>query len=206
MELIGSPEAVDLARLCIQITLQQRKGGDGPTVVYSDLERREDTEFLDVPERENCVGFILGAKGATMRQARARSRVRARARRGRGQGRDCIVQVQVHTRVHCRPAPLPPCAAPDGDEAHGLHVLRQRERHPGPRRAHQALCAAPPPLTPAPVPRAVTCAAEPPDALSPRRFFTASPLRHFVSSPLCHFAPSPLCLFASPLRVHTRSR
>ena len=105
MELIGGPEAVDLARLCIQITLQQRKGGDGPTVVYSDLERREDTEFLDVPEDKNCVGFILGAKGATMRQARARSRVRARARRGRGQGRDCIVQVQVHTRVHCRPAP-----------------------------------------------------------------------------------------------------
>ena len=105
MELIGSPEAVDLARLCIEITLQQRKGGDGPTVVYSDLERREDTEFLDVPERENCVGFILGAKGATMRQARARSRVRARARRGRGQGRGCIVQVQ----VHARPALLP-CA------------------------------------------------------------------------------------------------
>ena len=110
MELIGSPEAVDLARLCIEITLQQRKGGDGPTVVYSDLERREDTEFLDVPERENCVGFILGAKGATMRQARTRARVRARARRGRGQGRGCIVQVQVHTPCattlrHCRPAP-----------------------------------------------------------------------------------------------------
>ena len=127
--------------------------------------------------------------------------------RGGGGGRGGAALCKcTHALRHCRPAPLPPCAAPDGDEAHGLHVLRQRERHPGPRRAHQALCAAPPPLTPAPVPRVVPCPAETPDALSPRRFFTASPLRHFVSSPLCHFAPSPLCLFASPLRVHTRSR
>ena len=111
-----------------------------------------------------------------------------------------------HALRHCRPAPLPPCAAPDGDEAHGLHVLRQRERHPGPRRAHQALCAAPPPLTPAPVPRPVPCPAEPPDALSPRaplsplmpsRPVASSPLRLFVTSSLRLFATSPLCLFAS---------
>ena len=78
VELIGLPEEVDLARLCIQITLQQRPGSGAPAVVYSDLERREDVTVLDVPEK--CVGFILGAKGATLRQARVRARVRARAR------------------------------------------------------------------------------------------------------------------------------
>jgi len=66
VELIGLPEEVDLARLCIQITLQQRPGSGAPAVVYSDLERREDVTVLDVPEK--CVGFILGAKGATLRQ------------------------------------------------------------------------------------------------------------------------------------------
>jgi|TARA_B110001469_G_C9569867_1_gene282567 hypothetical protein len=66
VELVGLPEEVELARLCIQITLQQRKGSGAPAVVYSDLERREDVEFLDVPE--GCVGFILGAGGATLRQ------------------------------------------------------------------------------------------------------------------------------------------
>ena len=73
VELIGHPEVVDLARLCIQITLQQRKGSGAPAVVYSDLERREDVEYLDVPEK--CVGFILGAGGATLRQMEEKHKV-----------------------------------------------------------------------------------------------------------------------------------
>ena len=73
MELIGHPEVVDLARLCIQITLQQRKGNGAPAVVYSDLERREDVEYLDVPEKR-CRFYprIRGRDGPAKRRAPSR--------------------------------------------------------------------------------------------------------------------------------------
>jgi len=73
VELIGTPEEIDLARLCVEITLQQRAGSGAPAVAYSDLERRDDVEHLDVPGP--CVGFILGAKGATLRQMETKHKV-----------------------------------------------------------------------------------------------------------------------------------
>ena len=108
VELIGLPEEVDLARLCIQITLQQRPGSGAPAVVYSDLERREDVTVLDVPEK--CVGFILGAKGATLRQARIRARVRARAR------------ARARVGMRTRETATGDCVHDQAQSVHSLHV------------------------------------------------------------------------------------
>ena len=110
VELIGLPEEVDLARLCIQITLQQRKGSGAPAVVYSDLERREDVTVLDVPEK--CVGFILGAKGATLRQARVRARVRARAR----------ARARARVGMRTRETATGDCVHDQAQSVHSLHV------------------------------------------------------------------------------------
>jgi len=65
VEIIGNDEERKLARLCIDITLQQRNNGK----VVVDMERMEargDVVTLDVPGE--AVGFVLGSKGATLRE------------------------------------------------------------------------------------------------------------------------------------------
>jgi len=64
IEVIGSQEERELARLCVDITLQQRNNGK-VQVDIEKLEARPDCSFLDVPK--DAVGFVLGAKGATLR-------------------------------------------------------------------------------------------------------------------------------------------
>lgn len=60
-EVGGTQEQIELAKLAINITLQQRNGG-AVSVDFSDLEDREDVSTMDVPAE--TVGFLLGSKGA----------------------------------------------------------------------------------------------------------------------------------------------
>ncbi len=56
IEVIGTDDERELARLCVDITLQQRNQGR----VHVDpdkLEARKDVSFLDVPK--DAVGFVL---------------------------------------------------------------------------------------------------------------------------------------------------
>jgi hypothetical protein len=62
--LAGTHEQIELAKLCVEVTLQQRRDAR-QTVPYDELERRDDVETLDVPV--DLVGFVLGAKGASLR-------------------------------------------------------------------------------------------------------------------------------------------
>jgi len=71
-EVEGTPEQRELAKLSIAITLQQRNGGS-VTIDFDDLEDREDVSTFDVPKE--TVGFLLGAKGATLRQMETKWRV-----------------------------------------------------------------------------------------------------------------------------------
>ena len=63
-EIEGSPQQRALAKLAISITLQQRDGG-AVAVDFDDLEKRDDVSTFDVPKE--TVGFLLGAKGSTLR-------------------------------------------------------------------------------------------------------------------------------------------
>jgi hypothetical protein len=56
IEVIGTQEERELARLCVDITLQQRNNGK-VQVDIEKLESRTDCSFLDVPK--DAVGFIL---------------------------------------------------------------------------------------------------------------------------------------------------
>ena len=56
IEVIGTPEERELARLCVDITLQQRNNGR-VQVDIEKLEARHDTSWLDVPK--DAVGFVL---------------------------------------------------------------------------------------------------------------------------------------------------
>lgn len=56
IEVIGTPEERELARLCVDITLQQRNNG-GVHVDVEKLEARSDVCFIDVPK--DAVGFIV---------------------------------------------------------------------------------------------------------------------------------------------------
>jgi rRNA processing protein Krr1/Pno1 len=56
IEVIGTQEERELARLCVDITLQQRNNGK-VQVDIEKLESRTDCTFLDVPK--DAVGFIL---------------------------------------------------------------------------------------------------------------------------------------------------
>ncbi len=56
IEVIGTAEERDLARLCVDITLQQRNNGR-VQVDIEKLEARHDCSFLDVPK--DAVGFVL---------------------------------------------------------------------------------------------------------------------------------------------------
>merc|ERR1712070_1271675 len=71
-EIWGSAEARDLAKLAIDITLQQRSNGR-VKMNFDDLEARPNCSTLDVPME--CVGFLLGAKGNTLRKFETEFRV-----------------------------------------------------------------------------------------------------------------------------------
>ena len=71
-EVMGSNEERSLAKLAISITLQQRNGGQ-VTTDFDDLEEREDVSTFDVPKE--TVGFLLGAKGSTLRQMETNHKV-----------------------------------------------------------------------------------------------------------------------------------
>lgn len=65
VEIIGSDDERRLARICIDITLQQRNNGK----VKVDLEGlRALGEITHFDVDQSAVGFVLGAKGATLRQ------------------------------------------------------------------------------------------------------------------------------------------
>ena len=69
--IIGGDEERRLARMCIDITLQQRNNGQ-VVVDLPELEKRNDLTTLDVPQ--SAVGFVLGARGATLRDFETRFR------------------------------------------------------------------------------------------------------------------------------------
>lgn len=71
-EIEGTQHQRDLAKLAISITLQQRDGG-AVAVNFDSLESREDVSTFDVPRE--TVGFLLGAKGQTLRQMETTHRV-----------------------------------------------------------------------------------------------------------------------------------
>jgi hypothetical protein len=56
IEVIGTQEERELARLCVDITLQQRNNGR-VQVDIDKLEARHDVSFVDVPK--DAVGFVL---------------------------------------------------------------------------------------------------------------------------------------------------
>jgi len=63
-EVEGTAEQRELAKLAIQVTLQQRNGG-AVSIDFEELEQRTDVSTFDVPKE--TVGFLLGAKGHTLR-------------------------------------------------------------------------------------------------------------------------------------------
>ena len=71
-EVEGTQEQRELAKLAISITLQQRNGG-AVTTDFEELEERTDVSTFDVPKE--TVGFLLGAKGSTLRQMETNHRV-----------------------------------------------------------------------------------------------------------------------------------
>ncbi|KAJ1476831.1 hypothetical protein T484DRAFT_1823473 [Baffinella frigidus] len=70
VEIIGSDDERRLARICIDITLQQRNNGKASSSpVKVDLEGlRALGEITHFDVDQSAVGFVLGAKGATLRQ------------------------------------------------------------------------------------------------------------------------------------------
>ena len=66
VDIEGLARQVELARLCIDITLQQRRECRGRLLRFEDIECRPDVSTLDVPVE--TVGYVLGSKGASMRR------------------------------------------------------------------------------------------------------------------------------------------
>ena len=64
-QVVGDPEERELAILAIRVALTQRQGST-LTVDYNEIERRPDVTTFDVPTQ--TVGFVLGAKGASLRK------------------------------------------------------------------------------------------------------------------------------------------
>ena len=69
MELRGHPTSIELAKLAIMIMLQQRQEGN-VVVDFQELEARDDVSTFMVPKE--TVGFVLGSRGATLRQMESR--------------------------------------------------------------------------------------------------------------------------------------
>jgi len=63
ISIYGTPAERKLGSFFIEVTLQQRN--KKMNLDFNALEDREDCERLDVPKE--CVGFVLGNKGATLR-------------------------------------------------------------------------------------------------------------------------------------------
>lgn len=59
----GTPDERKLGMFFIEVTLQQRN--KKMNLNFIELENRDDCEKLDVPKE--CVGFVLGSRGATLR-------------------------------------------------------------------------------------------------------------------------------------------
>jgi len=68
-EMWGTKQQVELATLAIDITLAQRNGGR-IDIDFSELEERHDAISTEVPM--DAVGFVLGAKGNTLRTLETR--------------------------------------------------------------------------------------------------------------------------------------
>lgn len=71
LEIAGTPRQIELAKMCVDITLMQRNSGN-VNVDFLTLEKREDCEVLPVPAE--AVGFVMGSKGATLRDLETRFR------------------------------------------------------------------------------------------------------------------------------------
>ena len=76
VEIVGTDEQRALANLCIEMTLQQRKGR--MTFDFQKLGSRPDCDTFDVPKA--CVGFVLGQRGATLRNFEEQGKMRRFAR------------------------------------------------------------------------------------------------------------------------------
>lgn len=63
-EMWGSQYQIDLTLMAIDITLEQRNRRP-PKMSFQELEERRDQVHIEVPM--DCVGFVLGQKGATLR-------------------------------------------------------------------------------------------------------------------------------------------
>lgn len=70
IEIIGEPSERELARLFVDMTLEQRKGR--MQIEFDDIGDRDDCEVMDIPKE--CVGFVLGNRGATLRTFEERCR------------------------------------------------------------------------------------------------------------------------------------
>eukprot|EP00949_MAST-11_sp_MAST-11-sp1_P003543 g3543.t1 len=66
VDLKGTRDSIELAKLCIDITLSQQSGRDMAEKHTRILEGRRDVSTMDVDTR--CIGFLLGSKGATLRK------------------------------------------------------------------------------------------------------------------------------------------
>ena len=72
VEIRGASAGRALARLCIDILLQQRNGGR-LDCDWAAIEKRDDATTIDVPIA--AVGFLMGSKGATLRDLEGRHEV-----------------------------------------------------------------------------------------------------------------------------------
>ena len=73
VDIRGLPEQVELARFCIDITLQQRRESRAGPLRFEEIERRPDVSTLDVPVE--TVGYVLGTRGASLRKHEAQNHV-----------------------------------------------------------------------------------------------------------------------------------
>lgn len=71
VEFTGTKDERELCKLCINMTLQQRRGK--MSMDFKEIEARPDCLTHDVPEQ--CVGFVLGNRGNTLRQFEERTKV-----------------------------------------------------------------------------------------------------------------------------------
>jgi hypothetical protein len=173
-EVEGNPEERALAKLAISITLQQRNGGKVMTD-FEELEDRDDVSTFDVPKE--TVGFLLGAKGQTLRQMETNHRVFMFFDNERVRTSKHVRRRAPPDAAHaCAPTPLLPPPPPP--------PLRANARYAG-YEAFAFVAAS----------RFLPFPTFFPFAPLPLRRFTASPLHRFAASPLRRFA---LC--ASPLR------
>ena len=69
MEIKGSEYSRELAKLCVRVTMAQR-GNHLGTLDFEEIAARCDCATVDVPT--SAVGFVMGSKGATLRELESR--------------------------------------------------------------------------------------------------------------------------------------